>query len=752
MLPTWLYIPRTTSGESYTVTSGDVVTVTEPTALENTPEGWQDILIGYERNMTKVGTVRSFTFPLGFVRGGARILRHLLYSNSFEEKILLTIQKLTLEKTALYWKWVYGPFYEGEIDLATLKDEEYKVSVSVAETGLPKALKANEGTTYEIDLDTHPDKVFVKMDGVYLKEKHNWLLTESEITMGQIGYLLGCYFLTKEGQAAGFANSNQDQLHAPFDTYDFANSLNYFATVTQDIDGLHLTGTLKLGLAAGRARIIVVNQDRVEKAVLVNTTVSGTFEVDATWDAVAGERYFLYYDAVSITKLIVMESNISIEFMSRYRTTVIKGLMEETLGKELTGKVTGDKTLFYSSMLKSGEKIVVTSIDAVRGIKGAKIKTSLNTYLDYCKAVHAAGSGVEDGKIRVEKFAHFLKTTNPHALGNARDLKTSVATDLLANTFKVGYNTPSIDDVNGKYSFNNTLLFTSPVTKITKEHAILSPYYADPYFIEIKRINFDGKTTTDDSADNDIVVLNVEPIAFTSGGTVEDAFIFGPTFGFTSPEHLNDFAPGSKFTLSGTASNNKTFTVQEVFDFGADGFLVAVEEPVVYEVFSNATFTTNIYKLKRKPYTAVEGLPTGVESSLFNIEYLTPKRMLQRHLTWLNSILWGLQGQFMKYQTTEKNAGLKTTYGADIVDEDADVEIGEDRLFLPFYHEFDTRVPVNLPALMEADPNASFSTDWNGVTLKGILIKAGIAPDTNKEQAWKLLSAPDNDLTQLING
>jgi hypothetical protein len=750
MLPTWLYIPRTTSGDSYTVTSGDVVTVTEPTALENTPEGWQDILIGYERNMTKVGTVRSFTFPLGFVRGGARILRHLLYSNSFEEKILLTIQKLTLEKTALYWKWVYEPFYEGEIDLATLKDEEYKVSVSIAETGLPKALKANEGTTYEIDLDTHPDKVFVKMDGVYLKEKHNFLIQKA--TLNSV-HTVGSLFLTKEGQAHGVASFSVYASNA-----SGVGSLNYFLAVAQDIQGIKLKGRVDLLALSGVSQYrlnIKTDTGRTIPVLNLTSNIGGRHELDITFDAVSGEKFYLQGDAYpnSIGNMVTYrESEFYIEYQSRYKTTVVKALKQSTLLKELTGKVAGDKTLCYSDVLRETDFCVLTSIDAVRSIAGAKIKTSLNAYLDYCKAVHAAGSGVEDGKIRVEKFGHFLKTTNPHALGNARDLKTSVATDLLANTFKVGYNTPSIDDVNGKYSFNNTLLFTSPVTKITKEHAILSPYYADPYFIEIKRINFDGKTTTDDSADNDIVVLNVEPIAFTSGGTVEDAFIFGPTFGFTSPEHLNDFAPGSKFTLSGTASNNKTFTVQEVFDFGADGFLVAVEEPVVYEVFSNATFTTNIYKLKRKPYTAVEGLPTGVESSLFNIEYLTPKRMLTRHLTWLNSILWGLQGQFMKYQTTEKNAGLKTTYGADIVDEDADVEIGEDRLFLPFYHEFDTRVPVNLPQLMEADPNASFSTDWNGVTLKGILIKAGIAPDTNKEQAWKLLSAPDNTLTDLING
>jgi hypothetical protein len=66
------------------------------------------------------------------------------------------------------------------------------------------------------------------------------------------------------------------------------------------------------------------------------------------------------------------------------------------------------------------------------------------------------------------------------------------------------------------------------------------------------------------------------------------------------------------------------------------------------------------------------------------------------------------------------------------------------------YFEFDTEVPINLAELLEANPNRCFSFEHEGEVYLGFSIKAGIAPNDLKEQAYKLISVPTNNLSKLI--
>jgi hypothetical protein len=119
--------------------------------------------------------------------------------------------------------------------------------------------------------------------------------------------------------------------------------------------------------------------------------------------------------------------------------------------------------------------------------------------------------GIENSVIVIEELAHFLSVDTPLALGEAKEFKWKFADDLDFNTVKVGYQEKQIDDVNGKYSFNNSHLYRLPFIKSTeKQFEAISPYVADPYYIEIKRAGLDGHTTTDDQLDNDVIILNVD--------------------------------------------------------------------------------------------------------------------------------------------------------------------------------------------------------------------------------------------------
>ncbi len=83
-------------------------------------------------------------------------------------------------------------------------------------------------------------------------------------------------------------------------------------------------------------------------------------------------------------------------------------------------------------------------------------------------------------------------------------------------------------------------------------------------------------------------------------------------------------------------------------------------------------------------------------------------------------------------------------------DENANVEIGTDKLYSPWYFDFDTLVPIDLAKTLDQFPNKAFSFIYNDETFVGFAIKPAIAPNDNKEQAFKLLAAPLTDMSKFV--
>jgi hypothetical protein len=105
-----------------------------------------------------------------------------------------------------------------------------------------------------------------------------------------------------------------------------------------------------------------------------------------------------------------------------------------------------------------------------------------------------------------------------------------------------------------------------------------------------------------------------------------------------------------------------------------------------------------------------------------------------------------LDGTELTFQTTERNAELI----AGGITEKANVTIGTTQLFKALEFSFDGPTPTNINETLSAAPSKAFSFPWLGKTYTGFSRRLGFAPATEKEQATKLLSTPDNDLTNFI--
>jgi hypothetical protein len=353
-------------------------------------------------------------------------------------------------------------------------------------------------------------------------------------------------------------------------------------------------------------------------------------------------------------------------------------------------------------------------------------------------------------------------------LGTCKDFKWKFAEELLFNTLKIGYSekaASNTDNVNGKYAFNNSHLYTTPITSVSKQLELLCPYAADPFYIEIIRINLDGKTTTDNTADNEIVILNTESENITVNYLADfnNIYITSPIFGtifkisyikLTAAAGAIDlFRPGLKVAITdSTGLNSGTYQVYTSAVDGNDIKLFFLTPFAAAETGKTITLSTlNLVALKRESYTNSD---TGLLdiATVFNIIYLTPKRILKRWMTYINSCLFQFYGVDLTFESTEKNRELKTDNGTDVIDEDAPETIGADRLFKAIDYNIITEVDDVVPTTLSTNPNKGLQTlnPVNNKTFTGILIKGAMAANEETAQSFRLLASPDDDENNLL--
>lgn len=724
----WLYFLVDEFGKTYRIENGLVVANSTPAPLHNTPDGWQDITLGWTRDMNDFGNTPAFSLPLGFVLDAAAILRHLDYTYNFEQKIYLLIKKQQLFLSPSEYYFWHKFFYRGELDFTTLEDEDNKVTVSIAEGGLSKDLKANRGTKYPIPIDL-PEALIVKMDGIELKERGNFAVIDGfELSTTLAGgtpnqVIMPLVFLNREGSFPGvdFLSPTVERFTPNYFSY-LQNSSNYFtnknSTTSLPIT-VTITGVLKFkcnrnnratGTSAGgnfRMYITKTNRDTVPGTIITSQPASRfysspilqpgtiyTVPINLTITLNQNDNLFFYWDFFILTGGLdaavefLEDSRFNVSFTSKIDPSYIKVHDPFYVYRKLVGNITGNEDNAYSDLLQEKGNLTLTCGDAIRGITGAQIKTSYNDFTDSFNAILNTGRGIEGGKIKLERKEHFFQNTDIIHLGKVRKLKVSKYKEIIVNTIKIGYPNQDYEDVNGKQEFNTTHLYTSPVKRIVKELNLVSIYRADCYGIEFTRINLEGKTTTDDSSDNDVFIINID-------------------------------------------RDNPQILAEAIGDLPAG---------------------TVYYNLKRGTYDSIEGLLTP--STVFNIEDLTPMRMFINHANWFRSIFYGFDAYQFVYQINDKNADLKTVKGSEVYDEDANVTIGalQNPFCKPTLFEFEPENPDELAQLLEDNPNRCFSFEHptNGKIYKGYNIKIGIAPDSKQSQAFQLLSTWDNDLTTLI--
>lgn len=531
-LKDFLYFITDKAGNSYRVNGGVVDTSGTPTPLPVTPSGWDEKSIKYGRSTKYFGLIRTFTTPLKFVKQGATILRDRLFRFGTEVELFLLIHRL--DKT-YGGEWRHRFFYKGEIDLSKCSSEENEFTANIMEGDLEKKFKANENTIYEIPIDV-PQAVYVKMDGLVLQAVVTYAITKSLAaqSMGRKQMLPFVYVITEGNYFhLTFANDYGDMIDGAFNEItgeDLTTSGKWLYKATGPVrTTVRISGEI-VGASgnAGNEWFVETSTGQVVSMGTIEHTLAGSpvaFDLSATVDLVEGETVFIYRSSTTFNNNGLWNytdaTKITVTTRDRADTTYIKALRPWYVAQQLLNKITGseDYTIESNALDVTWSNLLITGFDAVRGLADAKMKISFSQLFEGYNVPANLALYVDGNILRIEEKTEVFDPATVTSLGDAKDLNVSPATDHQFNTLRIGYPDMKNDDINGRDEFNTQLTFTSPVVKVAKELAIVSPVFASMYEIELARINLNGYTNKNNDIDGNNAFLHVETSPTAGSGS-----------------------------------------------------------------------------------------------------------------------------------------------------------------------------------------------------------------------------------------
>lgn len=673
-----------------------------PYFLDFAPDGWNEIAIQNVVNKTYKGIDRSVTIPLGYVQDGAKILKHIFYTYGLGTEVFLSIssQQINYIPNVSYGFW-YKQIYRGLVDWTTYTHAGTKITCTTLEDGFPKHLKANDKTVYEIPINV-PDAVYVKLDGINLRQKLNYVYVDGlgiQVGGQSNGVILPIVFTIQEGDSTGVLHQSETYAIVPINSNVFAAAQNNFV--------LYNAGTVPISFTVQGAFQIKCTQKTASQCsvtfrmgvgnngvstqnialsnqVFLNLNQVFSYTVNTTVTIPAGQYLFFFATSTLIGTSAAYEfqagSKLDIKFTSRYQATYVRALRAQYVFSYLIKKLTNSEfKAAPSQFLLDNYTKVLTCGNAIRGLDDAVLKISFEMFFKffdcvYSAAINTVGNVVDIGQEEV--IADLINTIDLPAPAH-KTFKVTVAKDLLINQIKIGY--PEIKNevgvLNGNEEFNDAMLFSTEGTISTGVLDKISPIKTSSYEVEKIRITTFEKNTTDFKSDNDLFALHIE-------STVMPAIA-------PAPAH---------------------------------------------------------YKLDRLLNTLVtEGL---IEStSVFNL-WFSPKRNFLRSGSNIRGRFYKSDTQVFFYRSADKNSKVL----CDGVDEDANVSVGSltPAIAIPINFDFDAPVFQSPISLLELNPLRAFRFLFNGNYYVGLLNKISIESATNKTQNIQLRSAASNDLTELI--
>jgi hypothetical protein len=717
----------------YIVSGGVVTTTTTKTEIDRAPEGWQDYEISYERGWQYYGVYTAYSTPLKFMKDGAEILRHIMYTYGVEGNGLhLLVEKQDPSD------WTFDEMFDGEVDMSKAQDEFDYIVAPIMQGGFIEKLKSREDTEYVYDLDNNADVVWVKHDGREMQGLIEW----SFLTGGLDPYYQpDLLYLDTEG--SNYYIKPQTQSKNPTSIFDNGFLAKSSGAPSQDVTfrliynfELQILGTvvgnsnLKIQIREVRLsdNTLITVHDYVTCANQAPSTVV-TYSGDETLVlTVPSDRYltmtFRLWNPTSGTFILATDYNLTINtstltgyFTNRFEATFIPTLPIGTVLAYLLEDINGAAINITDTLTSVylNDQVVLTSGNGVRFLEGCKLTVTFKEVFNFLHSKFSASLTYNESTDTVYiglRDAAFEDLLNGD-IGTlqADDFTITPFTELMFTNLEIGseehdYDSKSSDEnevTNGKDEFNTLTKRLSPLTRMNgKTESYVSKIRCDMTGIELVRVNLGGKELADASSDNDVFAL-----------------------------HINSASSGTE-------------------DIIIQGALTTVTYWTLYRKAINLTPGASYFEIEN----------VFSPASVYNIIF-SPLRSLLNNGTWFRSILKFSDAGSLSLQSTYKNTANNTKMiifeGATPTEynEGANVTISSlcaagDVIFQPVRYKFKTKEDININSIIRTYPFRYIEFAFNGNTYNGYIIRVTSKPTWRGETEFELIAHRDDDLTNLI--
>lgn len=712
------------------------------------PKDWSDTKASLGRNVERGGLFRKDSSPSIYTKDGAHICRHYFYTYGVHRKLKLIVdRRQTTNPLSVAFIFYFSAYVDFGVAVNNPENDNTQYfNVNLIELGIQSKIDANEDTTYEIPINN--SAIPVLHEGITLQSNYNYIPTPENISVdnnanpntvsGQSSIFFEVEGEYEVGQAFNTAAfSNQSFTSPVLAGATFDNAKMFIANQDMKIQ-LDVVQDLRLewedvgGNSVFELMLLIADKDKniVHYAALTYqpgsaymgtlqstpTVIQGVVKAKSAQISVtAGSRLFYFYRTFGgnnggIDVTIYGNSTTSIDNIHIIRTefklapTTLRAyrpfdLLVLVCSKMGITSVTSD---FLSSqnlitLDNTPYNTLLTSADAVRNIDNAVIKVSFKTLMQFFRSAWCLGDSVEGGNtLRVEQMGYFYnKSAVSYVAPINGVIKTTMATDLMYNRIKVGYQTSNRDTLNGKFAFNCQHEYTCGIESpaVTKDLNLVSDVITDQYTIEEIRSYLHKKKTTSAEEDERIVALEIGTATEVINTVTHYKLKYAtPAYSSGTPFPATDYNVG----LSPKRSLIRNLPM--IASFLLNGQVI---------IFQSATQS---------------------KSMVYGQNALQSNKRVSE------------SGNIMIIAGGATNPGISGSYLFN-------------RLFKPYYFEAEALPPINLLALPDADLYKLFGVvDDRRNVLYGFIVDIGTYPATDNVYLTKLLCSPDQDLTSQIHG
>lgn len=705
----FLYFLVNTDGLYYKCDNGIVSAVSDPSPLLHTPDGWLNIEVQRTRSIKYFGLDRSFTIPLDFVKDGAHILKYLFYNFGMEEKVFLVIaeKKIFCEPDPGLVDELGNPITDQNGNPLTSEAlgnyYYYYTSIYKGEIDFSQFKHAGPRVTVNI-MEGGINKLLRANEGT----QYEIPMTNDKIVAVNIDgvKLIGGATFKLVNQAIG-GSSTIYSIVLIGDEIKTATAFVQTQTGTSPAGGINFQTT-------------PFGWDNFSGQGIIRTDTKNKFRLQGSfgYKGVPGTGANMLYLVTSRNRLLFIQ-NVG------YNVPAVELDIEVELqaGEELfiAGNAQGFDGPNVVELVEADLKISYTSRKSESYVRAMR---PLTLFTELC------------AKMGVMKADSVLLKTNENVVLTCGDALRGFDAPVLKTSFNDFFT--SINTV-----FSVGIGIVNNVLRLESKEFFVD--YANPIDLgECKDLTIQPATD---------FIFNTIKIGYPDQNfeDVNGRSEFNTTHTYSSP--IRRFAKELSLTsiyradCYGIEYARVNFDGRTTTDSKSDDdifFLHIKKKP------TNGPFVVfEYYDLDRTLNQYVEGVIDP--ESVFNV-WLSPKRCLLRHGSFLRSMFYKLDHEKLIFQSSEKNSEMVVNQPGAYLEERGDISIGTfgPKIFDPVLIEIDTVVPSATMELLRVSPNRTFKFTYEGMTYIGFPIKDSISPATNEGQTYQFLSAPSNNLSQLI--